>query len=218
MKVLALALALTAAAVATPLCSLPPMGAIGTYGSYCVAVNGVESWGPIDEKSGGQLVSTEGDTRYSIADYDLDPFFNWSFTTSVVGLHAVIFNIPFLGGPYGQVASSASGSLTPGKGPIEVKNATVTTLIDLAAIPQVLALADTKVAPPFSGTVGAKVSMVNFATKAAGTFGVMLKFEQVGEGSVTYNGRLQLMIPEPGTSALLGAGLLMLGFAARRRG
>jgi hypothetical protein len=176
--------------------------------------------GAIAKKDGSNLASTDGDESWAIANYDIDPFFNWTFTTNMNGVHNVIFNMPFIGGAYNQIALSASGTLTPGGKAVTAKNISVTSSLNGAATAQVINLADTTIAPPFSGTVPAVNNLANILTPAAGLYGVIVSFEHAGTGSVTINGRIELLntvVPEPATFALIGTALLGLGFVARRR-
>jgi hypothetical protein len=202
-------------------CSVRPADTpVGEFGNYCVAVNGAETWGAVNSKTADNLAGAEGDISWSIANYDVDPFFNWTFTANVNGVYAVAFVLPYIGGPFSHVASSASGSLTPGGAAVTAKNATVTTQVNFAAIGQVLALADTTVNPPGSGTIPAVNNLLAFAVPAGpGTYGITLQFEHAGSGSVTYNGRVELLnlIPEPSTLGLLGTALAGLAILGRRR-
>lgn len=192
------------------------------WGGYGVLVDGgpcVQA--PIDEKNGSDLVGTTGETAWSIGGYDVDPFFNWSFTTSINGVHNVTFTMPFIGGPYDSIILSASGSSTSGKlgTSITAKNIKVTSLINAVATGQTVLLADTKTAAPKSGVIPADFNIMALVTPASGTYAANLVFEHVGEGSITINGRIELFnaIPEPATFGLIGTALLGLGLIARRR-
>lgn len=214
--------AMSLSAFAAPIiatCGNVERSAGGAYGQFCVGVNGSETRGPVNHESGDVLVQMVGDNHsLAIAQYDVDPFFNWTFTTSTNGVYVVNFVMPYIAGPYTEFISSASGTGTPGKTPVTAKSITVDSLLDGAAIGQTLVLANTTINPPFSGVIGQQNSIVGVLSKNSGTFGVKLTFTHSGSGSLTFNGRVELTtaIPEPATFGLAGVALLGALLAARR--
>lgn len=192
------------------------------WGMYSVRVNANAAvTGAVPSKETSSAIAGSGSGySWAISGWDVDPFFNWTFTSTLPGNYTVAFFMPFIGGPYQTVVSSASGSLTSGKSSVTAKNITVTTEIpNGVGTGQKLTLADTTVKRPFSGTIAAQNDVDNFLTGASGTYGVVLKFQHLTSGSVTFNGRLELLnpIPEPGTMALAGFALVGLGLIARRK-
>jgi hypothetical protein len=189
---------------------------------WSVKVNGAAAvTGAVPSKTTSSSIAGSGaGYSWAISGWDIDPFFNWTFTSTLPGVYTVGFFMPYVGGPYTTVVSSASGTLTPGKKSVTAKDITITTEIP-GGTPtgQVLKLADTTLAPPFSGVIAAKSDVDAFLTPASGTYGVVLKFTHLTSGSVTFNGRLELFnpIPEPGTMALAGFALVGLGLIARRK-
>lgn len=224
LKKLLVALSIASAAFATSTstaCTAPPPETpIGEFGNYCVSINGVETWGPVNTKDGDTLANQDGDIGWTIGAFQVDPFFNWTFTTNINGVYAVAFVMPYIGGPFSHVASSASGTVTAGGGPVTVKNITVSSLVNAAAIGQVLALADTTVNPPNSGNIAPVNDLKAFVSPIGpGTYGVALAFEHTGSGPVTLNGRIEILnlVPEPATAGLIGAALVGIGLLARRK-
>jgi hypothetical protein len=221
LALMAFGLSAFAVDIRTPCADVNSLNGTVEFGMYCVDINGIPFMGALTSKSGTLAVQgPEGDITFQIGAYDVDPFFNWTFTTAVNGVYSVVFVMPYLGGPYGQIASSASGTLTPGAVAVTAKNITVASQVNLGATGQVLALADTTATPPFSGTIPAVNDLQAFVSPLGpGTYGVTLDFEHTGEGSVTINGRIELLnlIPEPATFGLIGVALLGLGLAAHRR-
>jgi hypothetical protein len=215
--------AMALSAVASPIvvnCGPASAGSPGSYGEYCVGVNGEEGRGPVDHMANTSLVQVIGENHsLAIAEYDVDPFFNWTFTASANGAYFVTFVMPYVAGPYTHFISSASGSGTPGKSSVTAKNISVTSELDGGPIAQVLNLANTTINPPFSGTIAQQNSIIPVLSLAAGTYGVRLAFEHAGSGTITFNGRVELlnMIPEPASMGLVAGALLAAAIAGFRR-
>lgn len=70
-------------------------------------------------------------------------------------------------------------------------------------------------AGPFTG--GAFAANLAGATIASGPYSLTQRLTLIANGALSYSGDFELQVPEPGTLALFGLGLIGIGVAKRRR-
>ncbi|MBM3726033.1 MAG: PEP-CTERM sorting domain-containing protein [Acidobacteria bacterium] len=137
-----------------------------------------------------------------------------------------VFSTPFVGGPYGSLQSSYSSSVTDGS----PTNGSITVTPGAAFIhtPKVDGTAHGELdaagcalagAPGFSGTCFALSDIIVWipTTGAFGTLSIELKFILSPGDLISVNGRAEIFpVPEPVSTALVGAGLMVVALASRR--
>lgn len=182
---------------------------------------------PHDAPNGWAFTSVGGTPLPQTFSYNADPFLDYAFgvTNNSAGTLSFTFSFlaPYVGGPYLEFRNSHASTIT------SVSGATVATNLNplihwptLDGVPVAgSALGDgCAVAGNGSFTCDASGSTVvsPVLSAASGLFGVTLSWTLSPGDSYSLSGRVELAeIPEPGTFALLFAGLAgLLGIARRR--
>ncbi|MBM3727291.1 MAG: PEP-CTERM sorting domain-containing protein [Acidobacteria bacterium] len=178
------------------------------------------------------LKNEHGKNPKNHIEFDTDPFIEYAFGVKAVGgdlLAMFVFSTFYTGGPYDQLQSSHSSSVTDGaprNGAINVMTTTQpevhhpmvdgvyyagTGFGDGCALTGPDGFSDT-CDPSSNATVGIP------PTPGSGILSIIVKFKLSKGDLISLNGRAELLraVPEPATFAMAGAAVLCLGLMARR--